>query len=88
MYYMTDTALITSKGTTTIPARYRKRLGLLEGSSVRFSLDAINNVITIEPVVSLEQLQKRNQAKGANITVEDINTVSNSMMAEHFAGLL
>lgn len=61
MYYMIYTSKITIKGTTTIPADLRKKLGLKPGSEIRFEENPKTKSITIEPVPSIEEIRVMNK---------------------------
>ena len=71
MYYMIYTAKITSKGTTTIPADLRRKLGLKTGSEVAFS-STKKGEITIERVPTIEELRLRAQAEMTKQGTTDI----------------
>lgn len=55
-----NNTVITSKGTTTIPKMFRDRLGLKEGSVVSFEMSESGRLY-IDPVISIEELRKKNQ---------------------------
>ena len=55
-----NNTVITSKGTTTIPKKFRDRLGLKEGSVISFGLSESGRLY-IDPVISIEELRKKNQ---------------------------
>lgn len=53
--------VITSKGTTTIPSRVRRALGLMPGSVVEFSEDIKTGKYVISRVPSLDEIHKKNK---------------------------
>ncbi|HTE57578.1 MAG TPA: AbrB/MazE/SpoVT family DNA-binding domain-containing protein [Verrucomicrobiae bacterium] len=69
---MIYTSRITSKGTTTIPADIREKLGLKPGSEVRFEEDAKTGAITLEPMPSIEEVRSMNQALLKKLGTTDI----------------
>lgn len=64
---MVYTTIITSKGTTTIPADLREKLHLKEGDTVRFE-ESEQGRITISRALSLEEIRKCNQAAAHNVS--------------------
>lgn len=60
MYNMTYTSVITSKGTVTIPAAFRKQLGLKEGTRVEFANQ--DGQLFVRPVISWQEMQTLNQS--------------------------
>ena len=70
---MSYTATITSKGTTTIPADFRRKLGLVEGSEVRFEqISATEIVITRVPeIADLRRLNKQILAKSKKVLADN-----------------
>lgn len=52
--------VITSKGTTTIPSRIRRELGLMPGDTIEFNTDPISGSVVISRVPTLAEIRKRN----------------------------
>jgi AbrB family looped-hinge helix DNA binding protein len=61
---MTIEATVTSKGQVTLPSKLRKRLGLKQGSRIRFSIPATGPV-QVEPVrYKIDDLWRLSDARG------------------------
>lgn len=60
MYYMTYKSTITSKGTITLPAEFRRKLNLKQGQAVDINIE--NNKLIINKQLSLTEIQARNSA--------------------------
>ncbi len=57
-------ATVTSKGQVTLPSELRKRLGLKQGSRVRFSIPE-NGPVQVEPVrYKIDDLWRMSDARG------------------------
>ena len=60
---MIYSTILTSKGTTTIPAVLRKHLGIKPGMRVQFSEDAKTGRYFIERSLTIEEVRAMNQAE-------------------------
>lgn len=60
--YMTYSTILTSKGTTTIPAEIRQQLGLKPGMTVSFSQIPETGEYTIKRALTIEELRAINKA--------------------------
>jgi AbrB family looped-hinge helix DNA binding protein len=79
--------VITSKGTTTIPNRVRRELGLTPGSLVKFDKDEKTGQFTITKVLTLEEIQKRNKAYIKNrqpISDKQINEIVSKNLSDRY----
>ena len=65
-------AKVSSKGQVVIPGDVRKRLGLVQGSVLRFVLDA-DGVRLLAPAGDVRQLKGRLARPEAPVTVDDMN---------------
>jgi AbrB family looped-hinge helix DNA binding protein len=59
---MTYSAKLTSKGTTTIPAAIRKRLGMKPGMFVLFEFGKDSDEVILKRSLTIKELQALNQA--------------------------
>ena len=60
---MTYSAILTSKGTTTIPVAFRKKLGMKPGTSLTFSQGKNTRQIVIERSLTIEEVRAMNQTE-------------------------
>lgn len=65
-------AIVSSKGQVVIPADVRKRLGLVQGSVLRFVLDA-GGVHLLPAAGDVRRLKGRLAAPAEPVTVDDMN---------------
>lgn len=56
---MKATVTMSSKGQLTLPASVRAVLGLQQGDRLELSVDETNGLITIAPVIDIEELSAR-----------------------------
>ena len=65
-------ATVSSKGQVVIPGDVRKRLGLVQGSVLRFVLDA-DGVRLLPPAGDVRRLKGQLAAPSAPVSLEDMN---------------
>ncbi len=65
-------ATVSSKGRVVIPAEVRRRLGLFQGSVLRFVIDG-DGAWLLRATVSVQRLKGRLAARPAPITIDDMN---------------
>ena len=61
MYYMTYNTILTSKGTTTIPAEIRRQLGIEPGMSISFVQNIETGEFAIKRSQTIEELREINK---------------------------
>lgn len=54
-------SIVTSKGTVTIPAYYRKRMGIEPSRRVKFSMNS-NDELVLSPAITIEEFAKKRDA--------------------------
>jgi AbrB family looped-hinge helix DNA binding protein len=79
--------VVTSKGTTTIPNRVRRELGIHPGDVVEFNKDPKSGKYSIEKIPSLEEIRKRNAVyikKHKPLTDKKIDEIVRQQIAKHY----
>ncbi len=66
-------ATVSSKGQVVIPGDVRKRLGLVQGSVLRFVLEADDSVRLLPAAGDVRRLKGRLPRPAAPVTVDDMN---------------
>ncbi len=79
--------VITSKGTTTIPSRVRRELGIHPGDLVGFNKDAKSGKYVIEKIPSLDEIRKRNSVYIKNrkpLTNKEMDEIVRQQIVKHY----
>lgn len=66
-------ATVSSKGQVVIPTQVRKRLGLTQGSVVRFVLDDVGGARLVPAAGDVRRLKGRLTAPAKPVSVDDMN---------------
>lgn len=61
---------VTTKGTVTIPAKFRKQFGIDNAKKVRFNVNH-NGELVISPTISMEEFAKRRDIVMAKVNIPD-----------------